>query len=98
MSEDKIFADGMSFQRKESDYLIPFNATQNTHFVVGRVCVKTEDFIAWLKENTNSEGWCNINVKQSKGGKLYCEKDTWEPKKKEEPKATAKKESDDLPF
>ena len=94
--EEKIFADGMSFHRKESDYLIPFNATQSTHFVVGRVCVKTEDFIAWLKENTNSEGWCNINVKQSKGGKLYCEKDTWEPKPQNSEKQTAK--ADDLPF
>ncbi len=96
MSEDKIFADGMSFQRKESDYLIPLNPTENTHFVLGRISVKAEDFIAWIKSNTNEAGWCNINIKQSKGGKFYCEKDTWEPKKQEEPKPTSKTE--DLPF
>ena len=26
-TDDKIFADGMSFNRKESDYLIPLNAS-----------------------------------------------------------------------
>ena len=97
MSEDdKIFADGMSFNRKESDYLIPLNPTRSTHFVLGRLSVKTEDFIAWIKQHTNREGWCNINIKQSKGGKFYCEKDTWEPKPKAEKKTEAK--ADDLPF
>lgn len=94
-TDDKIFADGMSFNRKESDYLIPLNASDK-QFVLGRISVKADDFIAWLKANTNDAGWCNINIKKSKGGNFYCEKDTWEPK----PKATAEPttESDGLPF
>ena len=46
MAEDKIFADGFSFKRRE-------NAPD---FVVGNVNVKVDDAIAFLKEN-NKNGW-----------------------------------------
>ena len=38
-TDDKIFADGMSFNRKESDYLIPLNASDK-QFVLGRISLK----------------------------------------------------------
>ena len=44
MAEDKIFADGFSFKRRE-------NAPD---FVVGNVNVKVDDAIAFLKENNKT--------------------------------------------
>ncbi len=84
MAEDKVFADGFSFKRRE-------NAPD---FVVGNVNVKVDDAIAFLKEN-NKNGWCNLNVNQARSGNYYVELDTWEPKEKGSQKETAK---DGLPF
>jgi len=64
--KEKIFADGFSFKRNE-------NAPD---FVVGRMSVKVEDAVMWLKANAKN-GWVNMDIKQSKGGKYYCELDTW---------------------
>ena len=73
MSKDKIFADGFSFKRNE-------NAPD---FVVGRLCLKAEDAITFIKDRTKN-GWVNLNINQSKGGSYYVELDTYEPKKKED--------------
>ena len=100
MAEEKIFADGMSFQRKENEYLIPLGESEQG-FILGRLSIKAEDFIAWLKANTNKSGWANINIKKSRGGNFYCDLDTWEPDKSvmDTKKATAKKKpAEDLPF
>lgn len=84
MAEDKIFADGFSFKRRE-------NAPD---FVVGNVNIKVDDAISFLKEN-NKKGWCNLNINQARSGNYYMELDTWEPKEKGSAKETVK---DDLPF
>ena len=92
MAEEKIFADGFSFKRND-------NAPE---FVVGRMSIKVEDAIVWMKSNAKN-GWVNLDVKQSKGGKYYCELDTWEAKPKNEqpnhPEPVAvQEEEDELPF
>lgn len=87
---EKNFAEGFVFKRRDN----------TPDFVVGNLSVKVEDAIAWLKAN-HKNGWVNIDIKQSKGGNYYCEKDTWEPTKTKETttKATATVDnSDDLPF
>ena len=84
MAEDKIFADGFSFKRRE-------NAPE---FVVGNVNVKVDDAIAFLQENSK-KGWCNLNINQARSGNYYVELDTWEPKEKGTTKET---EKDGLPF
>lgn len=71
MAEEKIFADGFSFKRNE-------NAP---NFVVGRMSIKVEDAVLWLKSNAKN-GWVNLDVKQAKSGNYYCELDTWEAKLK----------------
>lgn len=86
MSQEKVFADGFSFKRND-------NAPE---FVVGRVSVKVDDAIAFLKSNA-SNGWVNIDIKQAKGGNYYCELDTWKPK----PQTTnidIAPQDDDLPW
>lgn len=82
MAEEKIFADGFVFKRQEKNTaLIPLAPTESNHFVLGRLSMKTEDAVAWLKEHTNKDGWVSINIKQSRGGNFYCDLDTWEPEK-----------------
>ena len=93
--QEKIFADGFSFKRRE-------NAPS---FVIGRQSIKVEEAIAFLKANVKN-GWVNLDIKQSKGGSYYCELDTWEAKPQGDAPAPAKaqapapvvEEEDDLPF
>ena len=67
--EEKIFADGFSFKRNE-------NAPD---FVVGRLSLKCDDAIAFIKEH-EKRGWLNLNVKTARSGNYYIELDTYEPK------------------
>jgi len=92
MAEEKIFADGFSFKRNE-------NAPD---FVVGRVSIKVEDAVAFMKQNAKN-GWVNLDVKQARSGNYYMELDTFEPKGSGKASAPAKsdapaEEDDDIPF
>jgi hypothetical protein len=69
--EEKIFADGFSFKRNE-------NAPD---FVIGRLSVKVDEAIGFLKEN-GKNGWVNLSVKKARSGNHYIELDTFEPKSK----------------
>ncbi len=69
MADEKIFADGFSFKRRE-------NAPD---FVVGRQSIKVDEAIVFLKQHAKG-GWVNLDIKQAKGGNYYCELDTWEAK------------------
>ena len=69
MEQEKKFADGFSFKRNE-------NAPD---FVVGRLSMKIDDAIAFMKEN-NSNGWINLNIKKARTGNFYLELDTYTPK------------------
>ena len=70
MAEDKIFADGFTFKRNE-------NAPD---FVVGRLSMKVEEAIAFMKQHEKS-GWVNLNIKTARSGNHYVELDTYEPPK-----------------
>lgn len=67
--QDKIFADGFVFKRNE----------KAPDFVVGNISVKVEEATAFLKQHAKN-GWVNLQVKNSQGGKYYMELDTFEPK------------------
>ena len=62
MSQDKIFADGFIFKRRE-------NAPD---FVIGNISVKVESAIEFLKAH-DKNGWVNLNVLNSKAGTAYIE-------------------------
>jgi len=68
MSEKK-FIDGLFTSRRESA----------PEFVLANLSFKTEKFIEWLKQNTNSRGYCNVDVKRSRGGVPYSELNEWKP-------------------
>ena len=90
-AEEKTFADGFSFKRNEN----------SPEWVVGRLSIKVEDAITFLKKYEN-KGWVNLNVNTARSGNIYCELDTWKPTTEQgtEPKAAAAAaaESEDLPF
>ena len=100
MAEEKIFADGFLFKRNE----------KAPDFVVGRMSIKVEEAIAFMKKHEKG-GWVNLGVKTARSGNYYIDLDTFESKEKEsavekyEKKAetkqqpTAQEEEDnDLPF
>jgi len=68
MTQEKVFADGFSFKRNE-------NAPD---FVVGRLSIKIDDAVAFMKENQKN-GWVNISIKYGRSGNPYCELDNFDP-------------------
>jgi hypothetical protein len=66
--EEKIFADGFVFKRNE----------KAPDFVIGRMSIKVEEAIAFLKQHEDN-GWVNLGVKQARSGNHYVELDTFKP-------------------
>tara|TARA_Y100001973_G_scaffold77863_1_gene114131 strand:- start:5045 stop:5314 length:270 start_codon:yes stop_codon:yes gene_type:complete len=89
MSEkEKIFADGFSFKTRENQ----------PDFVVGRMSIKVEDALAFLKERATN-GWVNLNINKARSGNYYCELDTWKPTQNNNTTSTPVEEvKEDLPF
>jgi len=73
VKKDKNLAKGLFFKKNPN----------RPEFIEAQVSVKTEDFIEWLRANTDSKGWCNIDVKPSKNkpGTFFLERDEWQPTK-----------------
>lgn len=69
--EEKVFADGFTFKRSE-------NAPE---FVVGRLSLKVDAAIEFIKQNQKN-GWINLDVKKARTGNFYIELDTYTPKDK----------------
>jgi len=84
--DEKVFADGFSFKRRE-------NAPD---FVVGRVSVKCDDAVSFMKKHQKN-GWVNLNINQAKSGSYYMELDTFVPKQTESAEKPQEQEAD-LPF
>jgi len=82
MEKEKVFADGMIFKKPREGA---------PDFVKGAIAVKVDEFKAFLDKHNNN-GWVNIDLKKSQGGKLYLELNDWKPEKKDEINA------DDIPF
>ena len=96
--DEKIFADGFSFKRNE----------KAPDFVVGRLSIKAEDGVAFIREHEKG-GWVNLNIKTARSGNHYVELDTYEPtqggakpqsepKPKAQPKVEDAEDGDELPF
>jgi hypothetical protein len=84
MAEEKVFADGFIFKRREGA----------PEWVVGGISVKVDEAVAFLSQHQKN-GWVNIDVKRSKGGSYYMELDTYVPKSKD---ATQSQSTGDMPF
>jgi hypothetical protein len=71
---DIVFVDGMIVKKPHQ------NAPD---FVKATVSFKMKEFVEWGREH-HKEGWVNVQIKESKGGKLYAALDTFTPSKQEE--------------
>jgi len=78
---EKNFVDGMKVTRNE----------KAPDFVKASIGVNIGDFLVWANKNSKN-GWVNFQIKESKGGKLYAELDTWE-KKSENPATVSNEDS-----
>jgi hypothetical protein len=96
--QDKVFAQGMMFRPPRA------NAPA---FILGGLSIKVDEFIAFLQAHNTNAGWVNIDIKESKGGKWYCELNQFKPERpasvepKEEPAIEYPEEDinpDDVPF
>ena len=69
--EEKNYAKGLFAKRNE----------KAPEFVVCSLSCKTDEFIQFLKENTNDKGYVNLQVRKSRDkGTMYAVLDTFEPK------------------
>ena len=57
-----------------------------------KVSIKVVEFAKFVKEHAK-ENWLNLEIKTSKGGKVYGQLDTFVPKAKD-----SSESNDDLPF
>ena len=83
---DPVFADGVFFKGPREGA---------PDFVKGSVSIKTAEAIPFLQANEDN-GWVNLDLKQSKGGKLYFQLNTWKPKSNTAEAADGL--DDDIPF
>ena len=67
---------------KFADGLIVKDANDAPDYVKMKLSFKCEEFHKTMKDNSKS-GWLNVEVKESKKGKLYAAIDTWEPKQQD---------------
>lgn len=67
--QEKIFADGFIFKRNP----------KAPSFVIGRVSMKVEEAINFLKTHEKN-GWVNVDIKEARSGNHYMELDTFEAK------------------
>jgi hypothetical protein len=79
----KIFAKGMNVTRND-------NAPD---FILCKLGIRCKDFFEFMKEHED-KGWVNIEIKESKDGKLYAELDTWKPNQEDR----RPQDDDDYPF
>lgn len=75
--QEKIFVDGMYFEKREGA----------PSFVLGSLSIKVAELVSFLQMHEKKSGYVNVDIKQSKGGKYYCELNIWQPPKIEESKS-----------
>ena len=87
VTKEKIFIDGLFFKQPREG---------SPEFVKGQISILRKDLGNFLR--SRDEEWINIDVKESKNGKIYCELNTWKPDAKAEPTAKDPFVDSDIPF
>ena len=66
-------------------------------FVKFKISMKREEVIAWLQGR--DDDWINLDVKESRDGKLYAQIDAWKPDKSDSQEPPFPDSmGDDVPF
>jgi hypothetical protein len=93
MSDDKIFCDGLIAKKPNG---------RAPEFIKATLSIKVAEFIPFLETHAKEDGWVNITVKESRGGKFYAELDTYVRGEKRETAETPAPPNDinpdDIPF
>jgi len=50
-------------------------------WVLMNLSIKCEELINFIQTHSDESGWLNIDVKESKAGKVYCQLNTWKADK-----------------
>ena len=66
---DKIFVNGIVVKQRHD---------RTPDYVLANISCKVDELIPCLQQHADN-GWVNIQIKQSQGGKNYAEVDTWKP-------------------
>jgi hypothetical protein len=95
MSNDIEFVEGLYYKEPRA------NAPD---YVKGSISIQPAKLAAWCQTHASDE-WVNVDVKESKGGKIYCAVNDWKPgqsreERKPAPKPQAADEftDDQIPF
>ena len=88
MAEEKEFIGGMYPKKGLKD------------FIKMTISLNRKQFIDWLKNATSEENdtWINIDIKESKLGKLYAEKNNWKPKEQSSGGYKSDDDEENIPF
>lgn len=81
----RIFVDGMRFEKPKPGA---------PEWLKGKISIKADDCIKFIRNNANDKGWMNIDLKRSKEGKLYLELNTFNAPKT--PSETSQNDSDQM--
>lgn len=85
MDSEKQFVEGIFVERPSE------NAPE---FIKAKLSVKPAELMPFLEKHVNNAGFVNLDLKESKAGKLYLEVNSWKPEKPESIKETP----DDIPW
>jgi hypothetical protein len=72
---EKVFVTGLFASRRETA----------PDYVVCSLSIKVSEFAKFVKEHAKDD-YLNIDIMKSKEGKIYAQKNTFEPKKNEDKK------------
>lgn len=86
MNNEPQFVDGMIIKKPRPGA---------PDFIKASISIKKEEFFPFLQKHEGN--WLNLDIKESKGGKLYAQVNTWKPEKKEE-KPADEEAFDEVPF
>lgn len=67
---DANFPDGIYFNEKHE---------KAPDFIRGGIGFQVDKAIKWLQENADHDGRVKLDIKVSKGGKIYLSKNDWKP-------------------
>lgn len=87
---EKTFAEGIYFDKPHE---------KSPDFVKGKISLQKDKLIDFVTKHANEKGYVNLDVKESREGKVYIELNTWKPeesKKPDYPEGDVKPE--DIPF
>ena len=68
-------------------------------FIRGSISVNVNEFFLWAEQHKNERGYLNLDVKESKGGKVYVDLNTYQPGNRTvKPPVVEEEEDGDMPY